>query len=96
MRITVYYNKNLKMSEGKLAAQVGHVCRKSGIFSATISNEIVKTYEDTIIVLGLRQNKFYEKLDELAYQQINDLFVQKDLGLTEVDEGTITAFGYIE
>ena len=30
MKIVCYYNKNLKMSEGKIAAQVGHVCKELG------------------------------------------------------------------
>lgn len=51
---------------------------------------------DTIVVLGLRQNKFKEKMHEIL--QIPNVFsyVQKDLGYTEVELGETTAFGYIE
>lgn len=93
MKITVYYNKNLKMSEGKLASQVGHVCKQLG------RNEDSVAKEDVIVVLGLRQNKFTNKLNEVTGvlpNQHHVYWVQEDLGLTEVDKGTITCFGYIE
>lgn len=94
MKIICYYNKNLKMSKGKLAAQVGHVCFWLGeyeIHSFLKADDI----RPTIVVLGLRQNKFNEKLEEVHMLQ-ECIYVQKDLGFTEVKEGTITAFGYIE
>ena len=96
MKIMCYYNKNLKMSNGKIAAQVGHVCRKSGVYSQVTENqEIVNTSDDVIIVLGLRQNKFNEKLQQIK-DEMYDVFIQKDLGFTEVEKNTITAFGYIK
>lgn len=77
------------MSEGKIAAQVGHVCMHLGRVWVHESLLI-----DKIVVLGLRENKFNEMFDK---QVSNERFwIQKDLGLTEVDAGTITAFGYIE
>lgn len=103
MKIVVYYNKNLKMSEGKLAAQVGHVCLNLGLIQGFVegANDDYSNDGDfnTIVVLGLRQNKFKEKLEEIkdyCEDNYNLYHVQEDLGLTEVDEGTITAFGYIE
>lgn len=91
MRIVCYYNKNLKMSDGKLAAQIGHVMYQVGqVFS---KNPITG---NTIIVLGLRQNKFISTLKNLKENDPLYLFEQKDLGLTEVSKGTVTAFGYIE
>ena len=45
MKFKIYYNKNLKMSEGKLAAQVSHVSKELG--RMTKSNP----REDVIIVL---------------------------------------------
>lgn len=88
MKIICYYNKNLKMSEGKLASQVGHVCKELG--RKIISN----AQEDIIVVLGLRFNKFKEELEKVKEQ--NFYHIQKDLGLTEVQKSTITSFGYIE
>ncbi len=85
MRIKCYYNKNLKMSPEKLAAQVGHVVLK------------VATYgkENTIVVLKASATKFNSLQEELIEEGYN-IFVQKDLGLTEVDAGTETVFGYVE
>lgn len=87
MKIVCYYNKNLKMSEGKLSAQIGHITKELG---RKLNSE---PQEDIIVVLGLRFNKFKEKLDEIKSKTH---YVQVDLGFTEVQKGTITAFGYIE
>lgn len=102
-KITVFYNKNLKMSEGKLASQVGHVCFNLGHGEGWLNRASPKAREKaelTIVVLGLRQNKFYEKLNWLKDEQdnttIENIYFQEDLGLTEVKAGTNTAFGYIE
>ena len=59
MKFKIYYNKNLKMSEGKLAAQVSHVSKELG--KMTQSNP----REDIIIVIGLSTTKFKETLDKL-------------------------------
>lgn len=99
MKIVCYFNKNLKMSEGKLAAQVGHVCKELArkVQYTLLAEEDPK--KDVIVVLGLRNNKFQEKLKELRegvdnYMKIH--YEQIDLGLTEVQEGTTTVVGYIE
>lgn len=96
MKIICHYNKNLKMSPEKLASQIGHVCKKIGWVQEAEMIGALDPY-DTIVVLGLRQNKFKEKLEEIkATVNHNYVSIQTDLGLTEVDAGTITAFGYIE
>jgi peptidyl-tRNA hydrolase len=90
LKIKVYYRKSLKLSEGKLAAQVGHICKELG---RMITNTIPK--EDIIIVLGVSDTKF----KELALQVENSEYTwyqQVDNGATEVVAGTITAFGYVE
>lgn len=93
MKIVCHYNKNLKMSEGKLAAQVGHVCKNIALEMNSYGVSLSKN--DTIVVLGLRQNKFKEKMDTL--ESLNSFtYIQKDLGFTEVEKGTITVFGYTE
>ncbi len=85
MRIKCYYNKNLKMSPEKLAAQVGHVVLQ------------ITTYggENTIVVLKASATKF-KSLQEELIEEGKVLYVQEDLGLTEVDAGTETVFGYVE
>lgn len=96
MKIVCYYNRNLKMSEGKLAAQVGHVCKNLALESASYTGiPGPSRYDDTIIVLGLRQNKFKDKWNELENTSVFK-YAQIDKGLTEVEPETITAFGYIE
>lgn len=88
MKFKIYYNKNLKMSEGKLAAQVAHVSKELG--RITQSNP----REDVIVVLGLSATKFKETLDKLGDYKYS--WFQEDNGLTEVPEGTITACGFVE
>lgn len=81
------------MSDGKLASQAGHVCKELGkILWYQFGNPPRR--EDKIVVLGLRQNKFKEKFSEVQNESF--FYAQKDLGLTEVEEGTVTVFGYIE
>ena len=87
MRIKVYFNKNLKLSEGKLSAQVAHAV--SGLLNTTNTSY---DNQSRIVVLGLRQTQFnalFNKLDCPKYQQV-------DLGLTEIEQGTATAFAYFE
>ncbi len=91
MKIKCYYNKNLKMSPEKLAAQVGHV-----LIQMCDYYEVDYPYQDNkIIVLKASATKFNILQEELSEKGFN-IFVQKDLGLTEVESGTETVFGYVE
>lgn len=88
MRIKIYYRKNLKMSEGKVASQVAHVAKELGRLEYSIASE------DVIIVLGVSDTKYKEL--SLNYQtETFDWYEQVDKGITEVLEDTPTAFGYI-
>ena len=88
MKFKIYYNKNLKMSEGKLAAQVAHVSKELGRMAES------NPREDVIVVLGLSATKFKETLDKLGDYKYS--WYQSDNGLTEVPAGTITTCGFVE
>ncbi len=80
MKVKIIYRKNLKMSEGKMAAQCCHAVRMLGPLPDDVD----------IIVLKVSDKKFFELVE------VNEAFVQTDKGLTEVEEGTSTAAGWIE
>ena len=85
MVIKCIYRKNLKMSPGKLAAQVGHVVAN---LTKITDNAPVK-----IVVLEASDKKFNEKALDL---EGTVHYIQADAGFTEVAPGIETVLGWIE
>lgn len=75
------YNKNLKMTPGKIASQVSHAACKLALINGK---------PDKVIVLECREGRL-KQLSEGDY-----VTTQYDLGYTEVDRGALTAVGLIE
>lgn len=74
-------NKNLKMSRGKIAAQVSHVAMLLGKRHDKIGRSII-----------LKADK--DKLIELRKALNTSVFFIKDKGLNEVPENSLTCIGF--
>ena len=86
LKIKVIYRKNLKMTEGKVAAQVSHAI--IGL-DKIILNKI--TTDCIIVVLKVSDRKFFELI------QINkNCYIHHDWGLTEVKKDEPTTAAWIE
>ena len=104
MRFKIYYDKTLKMSPEKLASQVAHITLnlgyRQGYYEGYANIKEFYPRDQVVVVLGLSHKKFNENLNAIRQQHrhtnLPDYHVQVDLGLTEVEEGAETAFGFIE
>jgi peptidyl-tRNA hydrolase len=87
MKIKVIYRKNLKMSTGKIAAQVAH---------AVMGLEIID-HGCTIVVLKVSDKKFFDTIKDFQQNQKDiPFYIHRDFGLTEVAPSTETCFAWIE
>ena len=96
MKIKCYYRKNLKMSAGKLGAQVGHVCKTLGKKYGQYFPECENSWQDDqIVVLSLSDKKFNEMVGVLEASG-HMWHLQIDNGFTEIPPNTPTVVGYVE
>ena len=88
----IIINTNLKLSTGKLCAQVGHAVQDV-VISCRGNRKRWQTYKNSgsaKIVLKADQQTFDEILAS-SYKK----FIVTDAGKTECVEGTITAIGFV-
>jgi peptidyl-tRNA hydrolase len=78
--IKAIYRKNLKMSEGKVAAQIAHAVIGLGITDPLCTIRVIKVSD--------------QKFDTLTMR--DDCYIHSDYGFTEVPEGEKTAAAWIE
>jgi peptidyl-tRNA hydrolase len=81
MKVQVRYRKNLKMTPGKLAAQVAHVVVGLGVTDPLC----------TIVVLCVSDSTFNR-----LRCQVEGNYVHVDSGFTEVEPGTATCLAWVE
>lgn len=84
LNVTYIYivNKDLKMSKGKIAAQVSHVAMRLADFNKPIGRAIVLKAPENILRYLIDRKKM-------------GVVYIKDAGLTEVPEGSLTCVGFI-
>lgn len=98
MKIKCLYRKNLNLSEGKLAAQTGHVVGNLLRLNQEYGFGDIDR-NTTIVVLKASDKKFEEKHQELEDLHNNSeliYYLQVDRGFSEISEGTQTVIGWIE
>lgn len=84
MKIKILYRKNLKMSDGKIAAQSVH----AALLLYKIDDRT--EFDASVVVLGVSDKKFEE-------QKVGkNIALIRDKGLTEVAPDTETCFAFLE
>jgi peptidyl-tRNA hydrolase len=86
-RIKILVRKNLKMSEGKIAAQSIHA-----VLGLAQKEEL--NPQQSVVVLSVSDNKFKEAV--AANEGKINYYIHKDLGYTEVEPNTETCMAFLE
>lgn len=98
-RIKLLFRKNLKMTEGKIAAQCVHAALGLNLILLD-TDEFRETNRCldpmlSVVVLGVSDAKFKEARETLA-KACQPFYVVSDAGYTEVASGTETVVAYLE
>ena len=86
----IIINTDLKMSAGKVAAQVGHVCTICAYRSMTSDNHYV--YENFIVWYYGNQKKIILQAHENVLEKLeNQYYSIRDIGCNEIPPNSLTA-----
>lgn len=95
IKMVVLVNTSLKMSAGKMAAQVGHAtCPKVSI--KNIFNRKIKLWQlqgSPKIVLNGQNDEYLKEIHQICKTKSLPARIIKDAGLTQVPAGSITCLG---
>lgn len=90
MKLAIIVRKDLKMSAGKVAGQVGH----ASVMSYKFSNEDTKNgwyYEgQKKIVLKVSNEEELVSLSQIALAKKLEVYFVRDMGLTQIEPNTLT------
>jgi peptidyl-tRNA hydrolase len=91
MDIKIYYRRNLKMSDQKIAAVCAHIGYALGV-----NKECNNPLDNKVVILKASDTKFeeYKTFCEENRDKSN-YHVHTDIGLKEVEEGTECAIGWV-
>jgi PTH2 family peptidyl-tRNA hydrolase len=92
-RIKLLVRKNLKMSEGKIAAQCVHAALglNSMLFTPGMPHLPLDGME-SVVCLQVSDKKFNEEKDFIH----EDVYIVQDAGYTEIPAGTETVIAFLE
>ncbi len=96
-RIKILFRKNLKMSEGKIAAQSVHAALGLAHLTPKAANPMT-----SVVVLGVSDSKFEEKKTKMnqplgkEFDLTQPYYLVSDAGFTEVPPGTETCLAFLE
>lgn len=93
MKQAIIVRKDLKLSKGKLAAQVAHASLKSYLVTDEEKRDWWDANDYTKIILKCETEEDLHKLQEQAEKNNISSFLVYDLGYTEIPPNTITCLG---
>lgn len=94
-RIKLLVRKNLKMSEGKVAAQCVHAVLALNCIHYLHTDELLLARQ-SVVVLMVSDAKFEEAKKEKMAIETESFSLIKDAGYTEVAPGTETVMTFLE